>query len=165
MTRCFGLLIRMPLERKTSWSGSETLLASLINRVITTGAATVVCAAVDLGLFLGYPTTNYHVVPAYIVGKFLMLTLNLRRPHAAKDNSDSLPMHSVKFANGTGTSQGGLHVDHATFSKTDVAMVGYDAKRMSADHLANNVQEHRVEIREINNGDSGRPDAKAAETF
>ncbi|KAJ7826196.1 hypothetical protein B0H14DRAFT_2595967 [Mycena olivaceomarginata] len=146
-------------KKKTSWSGSETLLTSLINRVITTGAATAVCAAVDLGMFLGYPTTNYHVVPAYILGKFytnsLMLTLNLRRPHAAKDNSDSLPMNSIKFANSTGTSQGGLHVEHATFSNTDVAM----------DHLANNVREHRVEIREINDGDRGRPDIKAAEAF
>jgi preprotein translocase subunit SecE len=50
-------------KKKTSWSDSETLLTSLINRVITTGAATAVCAAVDLGMFLGYPTTNYHVVP------------------------------------------------------------------------------------------------------
>jgi hypothetical protein len=50
-------------KKKTSWSGSETLLTSLINRVITTGAVTAVCAAVDLGMFLGYPTTNYHVVP------------------------------------------------------------------------------------------------------
>jgi hypothetical protein len=44
-----------------------------------------------------------------------MLTLNLRRPHAAhaaKDNSDSLPMNSIKFASGTGTSQTGVHVKH-----------------------------------------------------
>ncbi|KAJ7210024.1 hypothetical protein GGX14DRAFT_451282 [Mycena pura] len=137
ITACMTYILAKA-KKDTSWSASETLLASLINRVITTGAATAVCAAVDLGMFLGYPTTNYHVVPAYILGKFytnsLMLTLNLRRPHVAKDNSDSLPMDSVKFANGTGMSRGRLHVqvDQATFSNADEAMAGYDTKWMPA---------------------------------
>ncbi|KAJ7215285.1 hypothetical protein B0H12DRAFT_1242022 [Mycena haematopus] len=162
ITACMTYLLSKA-KKKTSWSGTETLLTSLINRVITTGAATAVCAAVDLGMFLGYPTTNYHVVPAYILGKLytnsLMLTLNLRRPHAAKGYSDSLPMNSVKFAHNTGLSQGGLH--DTNFSH-DAAMGGYDPKWIPADHLADTVREHRVEIREIDNGDADRPDVREA---
>ncbi|KAJ7615382.1 hypothetical protein FB45DRAFT_935565 [Roridomyces roridus] len=91
-------------RKKATWDRSETLLTRLINRVITTGTATALSAAVELGLFLGYPTANYHVVPAYILGKFysnsLMLTLNLRRPnrqlHSDRIISDSLPMHTSR---------------------------------------------------------------------
>ncbi|KAF8199405.1 hypothetical protein K438DRAFT_1823537 [Mycena galopus ATCC 62051] len=62
------------------------MLTKVIHRIIQSGAASAVCAAIDLSIFVGFPSTNYHVVPAYILGKMytnsLMLTLNLRRPTA-----------------------------------------------------------------------------------
>ncbi|KAJ7249662.1 hypothetical protein C8J57DRAFT_1723842 [Mycena rebaudengoi] len=129
-------------QRQTSWIGPESLLTTLINRVVITGAATTVGAAIDLAMFIGYPTTNYHIVPSYILGKFytnsLMLTLNLRRPHAVKNYSESMPMSPVRFASGTWNSQGGVHVAHTTCSNTGV--VGNETKW---DHPANNAQEHQ----------------------
>lgn len=42
---------------------TETLLTKLMHRIIQTGAASAVCAAVDLAMFVGFPSANYHVVP------------------------------------------------------------------------------------------------------
>ncbi|KAJ7247794.1 hypothetical protein C8J57DRAFT_1673612 [Mycena rebaudengoi] len=112
------------------------MLTKLINRVIQSGAATVVCAAIDLGFFIGQPTTNTHFVPAYMLGKLytnsLMLTLNLRRPNGA-NNSDSLPMNSVK-SQPTGRSQG-VQIERSTYCGADTTHV--DSKWMPE-------EEHRV---------------------
>ncbi|KAJ7248992.1 hypothetical protein C8J57DRAFT_1522053 [Mycena rebaudengoi] len=98
ITACMFYILSQAKSR-SAWSSSETMLTNLINRVVQSGAATVLCAAIDLGFFIGQPTTNTHFVPAYMLGKLytnsLMLTLNLRRPNGA-NNSDSLPMNSVK---------------------------------------------------------------------
>ncbi|KAJ7265218.1 hypothetical protein C8J57DRAFT_1230236 [Mycena rebaudengoi] len=112
------------------------MLTKLINRVIQSGAATVVCAAIDLGFFIGQPTTNTHFVP---YTNSLMLTLNLRRPNGA-NNSDSLPMNSVK-SQPTGRSQG-VQIERSTYCGADTTHV--DSKWMPE-------EEHRVvNVRGIN---------------
>ncbi|KAJ7159466.1 hypothetical protein C8R46DRAFT_1194813 [Mycena filopes] len=85
---------------RTFWASSETMVTNLINQVIQTGMATAVCAAVDLALFAGFPHTNFHFVPAYILGKFnsLMLTLNLRRPKKHVPDVDLVTMNSFNPA-------------------------------------------------------------------
>ncbi|KAF7373113.1 hypothetical protein MSAN_00519100 [Mycena sanguinolenta] len=69
----------------TAWGPTESMLTRLINRVIQSGAATVIVAAINLAIFIKLPETNYYYVPAYILGKIytnsLMLNLNLRRPN------------------------------------------------------------------------------------
>ncbi|KAJ7657138.1 hypothetical protein B0H17DRAFT_1097774 [Mycena rosella] len=84
-------LIRV--KQQSTWGPTETMLAALIHRVVQTGAASAVCAAVDLAMFVIYPATNYHSVPAFILGKVytnsLMLTLNLRRPTTPTSNKQS----------------------------------------------------------------------------
>ncbi|KAJ7669601.1 hypothetical protein B0H17DRAFT_1183869 [Mycena rosella] len=80
-------------KQKSAWSPTETMLTALIHRVVQTGAASAICAAIDLAMFVGYPATNNHFAPAYILGKVytnsLMLTLNLRRPTAATSRNHS----------------------------------------------------------------------------
>ncbi|KAJ6550335.1 hypothetical protein B0H19DRAFT_952166, partial [Mycena capillaripes] len=50
-------------KNRTSWGASETMLTKLINRIIQTGAATMVLTAIDLAIFLQIPDTNYYYVP------------------------------------------------------------------------------------------------------
>jgi len=35
----------------------------LINNAIQTGSITVICAGIDLALFVGFTSNNYHYVP------------------------------------------------------------------------------------------------------
>ncbi|KAJ7020243.1 hypothetical protein C8F04DRAFT_1144793 [Mycena alexandri] len=99
ITACMTYVLAAAKAR-TFWASSETMVTRLINHVIQTGAATVICAAVDLALFIGVAHTNFHFVPAYILGKFytnsLMLTLNLRRPTNALSDVDLITMTSLK---------------------------------------------------------------------
>ncbi|KAF4615926.1 hypothetical protein D9613_011349 [Agrocybe pediades] len=63
-------------------SRTGNLVNTLISNAIQTGAITVVCAGVDLALFVAYTSSNFHFVPAYILGKLysnsLLATLNTR---------------------------------------------------------------------------------------
>ncbi|KAJ7095513.1 hypothetical protein C8R44DRAFT_889938 [Mycena epipterygia] len=83
VTACMTYILAR-VKSRTFWATSETMLTTLINRVVQSGAVTSICAAVDLALFAGIVDTNFHFVPSYILGKLytnsLMLTLNLRRP-------------------------------------------------------------------------------------
>ncbi|KAJ7698008.1 hypothetical protein B0H17DRAFT_978399 [Mycena rosella] len=84
---------------QSGWGPSETVITALIHRVVQTGAASAVCAAIDLWMFVGYPGTNIHFVPAFILGKVytnsLMLTLNLRRPLGKNQSSHDEPLTSL----------------------------------------------------------------------
>ncbi|KAJ7712860.1 hypothetical protein B0H16DRAFT_1743801 [Mycena metata] len=75
--------------KNNAFSGStDTMLTKLIHRVITTGAASAICAAVDLAMFVQFPSTNYHVVPAYILGKlFVHKQLHAHAESAASDGT------------------------------------------------------------------------------
>ncbi|KAJ7908430.1 hypothetical protein B0H13DRAFT_2331410 [Mycena leptocephala] len=99
VTACMTYILARAKSR-TSWATSETLLTTLINRVIQSGAVTSVCAAVDLALFAGIVNTNFHFVPSYILGKLytnsLMLTLNLRRPTYKIPDADLMPMSGLR---------------------------------------------------------------------
>ncbi|KAI0066614.1 hypothetical protein BV25DRAFT_1409151 [Artomyces pyxidatus] len=82
----------------TMWTHSESLISKLILNTIRTGTVTVVCAAIDLALFVALSDGNYHLAPAYILGKLysnsLMATLNGRksRSQTSPGTSDSLGM-------------------------------------------------------------------------
>ncbi|KAJ7698021.1 hypothetical protein B0H17DRAFT_927699 [Mycena rosella] len=52
--------ILMQAKQKSAWSPTETMLTALIHRIVQTGAASAICAAVDLAMFIGYPGTNIH---------------------------------------------------------------------------------------------------------
>ncbi|KAJ7120743.1 hypothetical protein C8R43DRAFT_959755 [Mycena crocata] len=84
---------------QTSKSGSETsqidgLLNRLILNTIQTGIGTVVCAGVDLVVFIRITDTNYFMTPVYILGKLytisFMVTLNLRAPRKHRTRSQSI---------------------------------------------------------------------------
>jgi len=104
-------------KSRTTWKKSETMLTTLINRVVQTGAITVLCASVGVGLYLRFEHTTYHFVPAYILGKLytnsLMLTLNLRRARRGDNMTESstLPMNSMR----TQDLRGGVHIERSTF--------------------------------------------------
>ncbi|KAJ7720050.1 hypothetical protein B0H16DRAFT_392718 [Mycena metata] len=93
-------------RRRTIWAASESLLTRLIHRVVQTGAASAICATVDLALFVGLPSRNFHFVPAYILGKLytnsLMLSLNLRHP-TAQQKPDIAVNTEFEFAHSTET--------------------------------------------------------------
>ncbi|KAJ7665607.1 hypothetical protein B0H17DRAFT_951424 [Mycena rosella] len=50
-------------KQQSAWGPTETMLTALIHRVVQTGAASAICAAVELAMFVIYPATNYHFVP------------------------------------------------------------------------------------------------------
>ncbi|KAJ7025966.1 hypothetical protein C8F04DRAFT_1238866 [Mycena alexandri] len=105
VTACMSYIL-IEGRRRTIWAASESLLTRLIHRVVQTGSASVICATVDLALFVGLPSRNFHFVPAYILGKLytnsLMLSLNLRRP-SAQQNPDVVINSEFVFAHGTET--------------------------------------------------------------
>ncbi|KAJ6592308.1 hypothetical protein DFH09DRAFT_1137062 [Mycena vulgaris] len=85
-----------------SCSPTERLLTKLIHRIVETGAATSIGAAICLALDVGFPSQNFHYVPAYILGKVytnsLMLSLNLRRPTAPSPASkNQAPQSGLSF--------------------------------------------------------------------
>ncbi|KAJ6582264.1 hypothetical protein B0H19DRAFT_1332337 [Mycena capillaripes] len=89
-------------KQNAIWSPTETILTKLIHRVIQTGAATAIGAAICLALDVGFPSMNFHYVPAYILGKVytnsLMLSLNLRRPTAPWPGSkEQTPQSGLSF--------------------------------------------------------------------
>ncbi|KAJ7114300.1 hypothetical protein C8R44DRAFT_881161 [Mycena epipterygia] len=116
VTACMTYILARAKSR-TFWATSETMLTTLINRVVQSGAVTSVCAAVDLALFAGIVDTNFHFVPSYILGKLytnsLMLTLNLRRPTYQIPDVDLMPMSSPRSQDVSGihwTQKAGLVV-------------------------------------------------------
>ncbi|KAJ7275879.1 hypothetical protein C8J57DRAFT_1466536 [Mycena rebaudengoi] len=145
ITACMTYILAKAKSQSFS-TRSETMLTALIGRVIQTGAATALCAIVDLALFVLYPTVNYYFVPGYILGKFytnsLMMTLNLRRPREVIDDSVSAPIHSFAFyprrsqavnnfqsvrmdsgsSQDTGGSQSGVHAGHTILRHSEVVV-------------------------------------------
>ncbi|KAF8199395.1 hypothetical protein K438DRAFT_1966594 [Mycena galopus ATCC 62051] len=117
-------------KTNTSSAHTEAMLTKVIHRIIQTGAASAVCAAIDLAMFVGFPSTNYHVVPAYILGKMytnsLMLTLNLRRPTTPRNNTeiDGFDLHSMRFKETPGGNSAGVHVTHTAGTSTERSVSG-----------------------------------------
>ncbi|KAJ7683504.1 hypothetical protein B0H14DRAFT_3535127 [Mycena olivaceomarginata] len=72
ITACMTYILARAKSR-TFCAPSETMLTTLINRVVQSGAVTSVCAAVDLALFAGNVETNFHFVPSYILGKLCVV--------------------------------------------------------------------------------------------
>ncbi|KAJ7186128.1 hypothetical protein C8R46DRAFT_1062556 [Mycena filopes] len=103
ITMCMTYIL-VQARNKSAWGPTETLLTKLINRIIQSGAATVIIAAIDLGLFVTVPDTNYYFVPSYILAKIysnsLMLNLNLRRPngnyYVTEQSSNILPLSALR---------------------------------------------------------------------
>ncbi|KAF7324430.1 hypothetical protein MSAN_02519100 [Mycena sanguinolenta] len=100
---------------------AKNLLTKIIHRTIQTGAASVIIAAVDLAMFVRFPDANYHVVPAYILGKVytnsLLLNLNLRHPTAPprlKAEVEGSEIQSLRFQD-RGRS-GSVHISRTTMS-------------------------------------------------
>ncbi|KAJ6471187.1 hypothetical protein DFH09DRAFT_1476764 [Mycena vulgaris] len=104
-------------KSRTSWSKSQTLLSNLITRAVQTGAITVVCASVELAVFIRFPAYTYHFVPGYTMGKLysnsLMLNINIRRQPQAE--RDALPI-SLDARSGTM-----VYVEQHTTRNTDTA--------------------------------------------
>ncbi|KAJ6617534.1 hypothetical protein B0H10DRAFT_1305648 [Mycena sp. CBHHK59/15] len=99
ITTCMTYIL-YSAKMRTPWADSVTMLGRLVNITVQTGLATVVTACIDLILFLHFSTTDYHLVPAYILGKLysnsLLLSLNMRNSRSAHTTptqpSESLPM-------------------------------------------------------------------------
>ncbi|KAI0043719.1 hypothetical protein FA95DRAFT_1563039 [Auriscalpium vulgare] len=87
-------------KTQTMWTESGSLFNRLILNAIQTGLVTVICATVDLALFVHFENANYHLTPAYILGKLysnsLMVTLNARRRRTTRntdlETAESLAM-------------------------------------------------------------------------
>src|SRR4051812_24446871 len=60
-------------KSRTPWSRTDNLFNRLIINAIQTGSITVICAGVDLALFVAFTSNNYHYVPAYILAKLYVL--------------------------------------------------------------------------------------------
>ncbi|KAI0066606.1 hypothetical protein BV25DRAFT_1408204 [Artomyces pyxidatus] len=56
-------------KKGTMWAESETLISKLIVNTIRTGTVTVVCAAIELALFVAGEDHFNYLAPAYILGK------------------------------------------------------------------------------------------------
>ncbi|KAJ7134824.1 hypothetical protein C8R44DRAFT_436065 [Mycena epipterygia] len=97
ITACMTYILSKAKSR-TSWSRSETLLTNLINKAVQTGAVTVLCASVELAMFVHFPGYTYHFVPGYTLGKLytnsLMLNLNMRRRPEAADSSLAISLEA-----------------------------------------------------------------------
>jgi len=140
ITACMTYILTQARNR-SSWAASETMLTKLVNRVIQSGAATVVIAAVDLALFVQLPETNYFYVPSYILGKIytnsFMLNLNLRRPNGPGPYGDqTLPLSTLRAD--------GVHVERSTHRDAEEG----DIKWVPTDPAASNKQ-HRVDIHRV----------------
>ncbi|KAJ7499464.1 hypothetical protein FB451DRAFT_1205528 [Mycena latifolia] len=132
-------------KQQTTWIPTETLLIKLMHRVIQTGAASAICASLDLALFVGILSTNFYLVPAYILGKVytnsLMLTLNLRRPTAPR-NKIQAPDDPYRMDDTRGRVTGGIH-----FRRTvDVEVTPADIWTQKDNQEANTTFEHMVKI-------------------
>ncbi|KAJ7499482.1 hypothetical protein FB451DRAFT_1205619 [Mycena latifolia] len=147
ITACMTYILSQA-KQKTTWNPTETMLTTLMHRVIQTGAASAICAAIDLALFVGVPSTNFHFVPAYILGKVytnsLMLTLNLRRPTAAhnKVQAPESELNSYRMDDTRGRSTGGIHISRTV----DVEATHPDIWTQKDNQEANTTFEHMVKI-------------------
>ncbi|KAJ7186882.1 hypothetical protein C8R46DRAFT_1342168 [Mycena filopes] len=120
-------------RNKTAWGPTESMLTKLINRIVQSGAATVIVAAIDLALFVRIPDTNYYYVPSYILAKIytnsLMLNLNLRKPNAAHNSelgTNILPLASYH-------SEGvRVRVEHTTHDDIKWPSTATGVQKMSA---------------------------------
>jgi len=77
------LVILTEARRSTILKETNTLISRMVAHTIQTGAITAITAAVEIALFVTFPTDNKHVVPALILGKLysncLVATLNARQ--------------------------------------------------------------------------------------
>ncbi|KAK6978084.1 hypothetical protein R3P38DRAFT_3236178 [Favolaschia claudopus] len=126
ITGCM-LYILTQAKSQTTWGPSETLLTKLINRMISSGSATVVVAAVDLALFVKYPANNYHYVPAYILGKIysnaFFLNLNLRRPQRGQYSESN--MINTQPTNDSYQLQGAIRVQQSSMTAVSTTSVKF----------------------------------------
>ncbi|KAJ7449287.1 hypothetical protein FB451DRAFT_1531678 [Mycena latifolia] len=100
ITTCMTYILHTA-KMKTAWADSETLLGRMVRITVQTGLATVVTACIDLFLFVHFTNNDFHLVPAYVLGKLysnsLLLSLNLR--NSSSDHvfpaqpQETLPMH------------------------------------------------------------------------
>ncbi|KAJ7196408.1 hypothetical protein GGX14DRAFT_545727 [Mycena pura] len=135
ITVCMSYIL-VQAKNNTSWGPTESMLTRLINRLIQSGAATVMLAAISLALFVQIPETNYYYVP---YTNSLMLNLNLRRPNGSyiteqASTGNVLPLSPLRSE--------GVHVrvEHATHN---------DIKWTSAVVVDPSSMEHNVNIHKI----------------
>ncbi|KAF8797592.1 hypothetical protein BYT27DRAFT_6934491 [Phlegmacium glaucopus] len=76
--------------KKRAFGSTEKVLNRLIRSTVETGVVTTLCATLELGFFLGLPTTNVHVLFALMLSKLysnaLMTSLNSRRTGSSEDS-------------------------------------------------------------------------------
>ncbi|KAF9461106.1 hypothetical protein BDZ94DRAFT_858982 [Collybia nuda] len=69
-------------RRATGFKATQTLITKVMRLTIETGSLTATVAIIDVILFLAFPESNFHVAPAFILGKLysntLVTTLNSR---------------------------------------------------------------------------------------
>ncbi|KAJ7139093.1 hypothetical protein C8R44DRAFT_763882 [Mycena epipterygia] len=116
-------------KTRTAWAASETLLGRMVKITVQTGLATVVTACIDLFLFIHFTANDFHLVPAYILGKLysnsLLLSLNLRNSRSQAEHAfptqpeDSLPMHY--FRTPAAHSTNSIYVERHTEQRIDEA--------------------------------------------
>ncbi|KAJ6470165.1 hypothetical protein DFH09DRAFT_954877, partial [Mycena vulgaris] len=139
ITACMTYILTQAKQNGV-WARTETLITKLIHRVIQTGAASSICAAIDLAMFVGFPSTNYHVVPAYILGKVytnsLMLNLNLRHPTAP--NTSQTPeseLNSFRVNDNGGTGGRGLAFRTSRTVDTSSSLPGVWTQKVEFFHM------------------------------
>ncbi|KAJ7449290.1 hypothetical protein FB451DRAFT_1288030 [Mycena latifolia] len=103
ITTCMTYIL-YTAKMKTAWADSETLLGRMVRITVQTGLATVVTACIDLFLFVHFTNNDFHLVPAYVLGKLysnsLLLSLNLRNSRSdhvfPTQSQETVPMHSIR---------------------------------------------------------------------
>ncbi|KAF9558402.1 hypothetical protein CPC08DRAFT_692169 [Agrocybe pediades] len=112
------LYILYTAKSRTPWSRTDNLFNRLIINAIQTGSITVICAGVDLALFVAFTSNNYHYVPAYILAKLysnsLLATLNGRKSLNNGSTGGSIQTESVGMR---------LQVSRVTERTTDATIV------------------------------------------
>ncbi|KAI0055435.1 hypothetical protein BV25DRAFT_1921827 [Artomyces pyxidatus] len=95
-----GCMCSILYEAKTRISRPNAMLDRLIANTIQTGMITVICAGVELALFITLTSRNYYLAPAYILGKLysnsLLATLNAR-PTMQAASPDPARSSSLQF--------------------------------------------------------------------
>ncbi|KAF8704394.1 hypothetical protein AX14_014031 [Amanita brunnescens Koide BX004] len=80
-------MVTILLQHKSNspFKKTETLITKLIVHTVETGVVTVITATIDLALYLSFPNTFLHIVPAVILGKLYsniaLANLNGRTRH------------------------------------------------------------------------------------
>jgi len=101
--------------KKRAFGRTEKVLNRLIRSTVETGIITTVCATMELGFFLGIPTTDIHVIFALMLSKLysnaLMTSLNSRNLGSSNTrNQGTWNSIGTVSSHGTATAMGVIHV-------------------------------------------------------